>query len=90
MKRVLITGIDSFTGIYLKNCLIDAKYDVYGTSIRNSADNILICDIKNKQQIKDVLSQVKPDLIIYQEYLLQLMIKMMIFILSIQLEQLIC
>ncbi|OBW95294.1 GDP-mannose 4,6-dehydratase [Gallibacterium salpingitidis] len=65
MIKVLITGIDSFTGAYLKTCLTMAKYDVYGTSVKNISDKVSICDIKDKQQIKSVLEKVKPEFIIH-------------------------
>ena len=65
MKKVLITGIDSFTGIYLEKNLINAGYDVYGTSYSKENGNILKCDITNKNDIKRVLNSVKPNFIVH-------------------------
>jgi GDP-6-deoxy-D-talose 4-dehydrogenase len=36
MNRVLITGIDSFTGVHLSKYLEKAGYDIYGTSLIQS------------------------------------------------------
>lgn len=36
MNRVLITGIDSFTGVHLSKYLEKAGYDIYGTSLTKS------------------------------------------------------
>ena len=43
-KKVLITGIDGFTGKYLEKFLISKGYDVYGTVF---IDNILNGSITN-------------------------------------------
>lgn len=64
-KKVLITGIDSFTGIHLASYLSADGYDVYGTSLFKEADKKYICDITKKEDIKQVLSSVKPDFIIH-------------------------
>jgi nucleoside-diphosphate-sugar epimerase len=66
MKKVLITGIDGFTGVYLESLLKRADYDVYGTVFPKSAhDKHLYCDISDKQDILSALSAVKPDYVIH-------------------------
>lgn len=65
MKKVLITGIDSFTGIHLSAYLEKFGYEVYGTSLNSSADKKSMCDITDKNDILRVLSSVKPDYIIH-------------------------
>jgi len=66
MKKVLITGIDGFTGIYLEELLTKAGYDVYGLvypkSIRKTH---LACNIANLQEVVTVFQSVKPDYIIH-------------------------
>jgi GDP-6-deoxy-D-talose 4-dehydrogenase len=66
-KKVLITGIDGFTGKYLEKFLISKGYDVYGTVF---IDNILNkkhfqCDIRNKTEINSVIKMVSPDFILH-------------------------
>jgi len=61
--RVLITGIDGFTGRHLKNYLSD--YDVFGTSLLKSGDNVYKCDVTDEESVKQVLEKVKPDVIIH-------------------------
>lgn len=65
MKKVLITGIDGFTGIHLSSYLEKLGYDVYGTSLLKNADKKYKCDITNKDEIKDVLQKIQPDYFIH-------------------------
>lgn len=65
MKKVLITGIDSFTGIHLSSYLENSGYDVYGTSLNKSDKKKYICDITKKDDIVKVLNQIKPDYLIH-------------------------
>ena len=65
IQKVLITGIDSFTGKHLTSYLYEYGYEVYGTSLFKDGDKIYKCDITKKDDIKNVLSNVKPDFIIH-------------------------
>jgi len=66
MKKVLITGIDGFTGVYLENLLISAGYDVYGLSYPGSANKKhLVCNIADRRQLVAALGIVRPDFIIH-------------------------
>ncbi len=65
MKKVLITGIEGFTGKHLSPYLKKNGYDVYGTSLRYSDDKIYKCDITDEENILHVLKLVKPDFIIH-------------------------
>ena len=66
MKKVLITGIDGFTGVYLEDLLTKAGYDVYGLvypkSIRKTH---LVCNIAVLQEVVTVFKSVKPDYVIH-------------------------
>jgi nucleoside-diphosphate-sugar epimerase len=66
MKKVLITGIDGFTGVYLEDLLTKSGYDVYGLvypkSIRNTH---LVCNIAVLQEVVTVFKSVKPDYIVH-------------------------
>ncbi len=65
-KKVLITGINGFTGVHLESYLIKQGFDVYGIVISAPRqDNHLQCDIRKKNQIYSVISAVKPDYIIH-------------------------
>ena len=60
-KRVLITGLDSFTGRHLGRYLSGAGYQVFGTSRQSgNADNLWQCDIADADIIMQVLFD-EPD-----------------------------
>ncbi|WP_321311665.1 GDP-mannose 4,6-dehydratase [Halarcobacter sp.] len=65
MNKVLITGIDSFTGKYLSIFLEDKGYEIYGTSLSKSGDKKFICDITSKNDVLNVLKEVEPNFIIH-------------------------
>lgn len=65
MKKVLITGIDSFTGVHLTSYLEKSGYDVYGTSLSKSDVKKYKCDITKKEDILKTLDEVKPDFLIH-------------------------
>lgn len=62
--KLLITGIDGFTGRHLSSYLKDS-YEIYGTSLRKEGQNIFQCDITQKESIQKVLDYLKPDFIIH-------------------------
>jgi len=65
MKKVLITGIDSFTGNHLLSYLHSFAYDVYGTSLFSESEKRYKCDITDKNDVITVLKKVNPDFIIH-------------------------
>jgi GDP-6-deoxy-D-talose 4-dehydrogenase len=66
-NKVLITGIDSFTGRYMKSRLIDTGYEVYGTvhSLKRGFKNDLVCDISHKDKIDEIIKKVQPHFVIH-------------------------
>lgn len=64
-KKILITGIDSFTGKYLSEYLIQDGFDVYGTVLGTGSKKKFRCDITQKSQIVNTLQIVRPDYIIH-------------------------
>lgn len=58
MKKVLITGINSFTGKHLEKYLQKQDFEVVGTTSKT-------CDITNKQDIIKALNKFKPNFIIH-------------------------
>lgn len=65
MKKVLITGIDSFTGKHLSSHLQKAGYDVYGTSFFKADEKKYQCDITKKDEVQNVLKVVQPEYFIH-------------------------
>lgn len=63
-KKVLIIGIESFTGKHLSKYLLNNGFDIYGTSLHNiNSDYIYQCDISDKSSIKNIIEKIKPDYI---------------------------
>ena len=63
--KVLITGIDGFTGQHLNKYLLNKGYKVFGTSLKNEKENIFKCDITKKDEIQTVINKIKPNYIIH-------------------------
>lgn len=64
-KKILIFGIDSFTGSHLSTYLEIFGYDIYGTSFFYEDDKKYKCNITKKDELKRVLQNVNPDFIIH-------------------------
>lgn len=65
-NKVLITGINGFTGVYLEQYLTDQGFDVYGTVIdKAKQQNHIQCDITKKDQVDNVISSIMPDYVIH-------------------------
>ena len=66
MKKVLITGVNGFTGIHLEKYLLKNGYDVYGTVINEPrSEKYFRCDITKRNEIDAVLLLIKPDYVIH-------------------------
>ncbi|RJE71721.1 GDP-mannose 4,6-dehydratase [Reichenbachiella sp. MSK19-1] len=64
-SKILIIGIDSFTGGHLRVFFGERGYQVFGTSIHNTdTKNTFKVNILNSTEIHDVLVKVMPDYII--------------------------
>ncbi|WP_228447982.1 GDP-mannose 4,6-dehydratase [Sulfurospirillum diekertiae] len=65
-KKVLITGIDSFTGYHLKTHLKKQGYNVYGTVFSNGDEaETFTCNITNKENCLHVMRQIQPNFLIH-------------------------
>lgn len=65
-KRLLITGIESFTGKYIRDIFESHGYEVFGTVLgKASGDRIYTCDITQADQIDTVIAHVRPDTVIH-------------------------
>jgi nucleoside-diphosphate-sugar epimerase len=65
-SKVLIVGIEGFTGQHLDSYLSNRGYEVYGTTLdKPTKANCFKCDITDTDEICAVLQQIKPDYIIH-------------------------
>ena len=65
-KKVLITGIEGFTGYHLEKFFSDKGLEVYGTTLEAFPQkNYFQCDIRNYSEMESVILRVKPDYIIH-------------------------
>lgn len=65
MKKVLLTGVDGFTGKYVARELMEKGYQVVGLVHKNAGPDQVACDLTDKQAVKDCLSQVRPDYLLH-------------------------
>jgi len=65
-KKVLITGLEGFTGIYLENVLREKGYEVYGTSLMDSKKPyVFTCNITKSLEIETIVHDIQPDYVIH-------------------------
>ena len=65
-KKVLITGIDGFTGAHLEKRLLSNGYDVYGLTIADKKNkNYMTADLLDRESVKNALQKIKPHYIIH-------------------------
>jgi nucleoside-diphosphate-sugar epimerase len=64
-SKVLITGIDSFTGQHLSLYLKNRGYNIYGTSKVSGGNKVYKCDITIKEDVLNIIKDVKPDYLIH-------------------------
>ena len=57
-NRVLIIGIDSFTGVHLSSYLKNSGYNIFGTNRKS-------CDITKKEDIRKTIQEINPNYIIH-------------------------
>lgn len=66
MKKILITGIEGFTGGHLEKFFKEKNFDVYGTAFNeNSNEKHFTCDIRDRNKIESVVVDIEPDYIIH-------------------------
>lgn len=65
MRKILITGINGFTGHYLAEAFKAKGYEVYGLTqfVNRPGDGIYSCDLLDRQKLTTLISQLKPDLV---------------------------
>lgn len=66
VSRVLITGIDGFTGVYLEKLFLAKGLEVYGTVNEISQKkNHLFCDIRDKIALGKIVRDVSPNYVVH-------------------------
>lgn len=65
MKKILVTGIDGFTGKYVAEELRGRSYEVVGLVHSNPMAEQVACDLTDKQAVKQCIDSVKPDGVIH-------------------------
>lgn len=65
MRKILITGINGFTGFYLAEAFREKGYQVDGLAqfVNRPGDGIYSCDLLDKQKLSTLIGQLKPDLV---------------------------
>ena len=65
-NRVLITGINGFTGVHLERYLVEKGFDVYGTVINTPInEKHYQCDITKMNQVDTIIAELRPDYLIH-------------------------
>ncbi len=65
-NRILITGINGFTGMHLERYLVAKGLDVYGTVIDTPINSKHYqCDITQMDQIDTIIAELRPDYLIH-------------------------
>jgi len=66
MKKVLVTGIDGFTGKHLANALKLSGFKVVGLSDHNTdADDVFKCDLIDKENLQQVVAKIQPNYVVH-------------------------
>lgn len=65
-RRVLITGLEGFTGLYLKAELLNHGYDIFGTVFQTkvTTPQIYECDLGDTKRLTVLIKDIRPDYII--------------------------
>jgi len=69
--KVLISGIQGFTGRYLATEMAQAGYDVYGCALKPDAEGITgvckiyACDLADLAGLTQLMEIVRPDVVVH-------------------------
>ncbi|MGZ2369866.1 GDP-mannose 4,6-dehydratase [Ancylomarina sp. YFZ004] len=66
VSKVLITGIDGFTGVYLEKLFLNEGLQVYGTVNQISQNkNHFFCDIRDKVSLGKIVKEISPNYVVH-------------------------
>ena len=66
MKKVLVTGVDGFTGRHLDNALKLSGFRVIGLSDQSTdADDVFTCDLLDKENLQQVVAKIQPNYVVH-------------------------
>lgn len=63
--RVLITGVNGFTGVYAKRELLAAGYEVIGSVVGSAGPDEVALDITSLDNCRQVMASVRPDYLMH-------------------------
>lgn len=65
--KILITGINGFTGKYLRKYLTEKGFQVFGISnfLESPEKNIYHCDINNLTDLSQIIQKIQPEFVIH-------------------------
>lgn len=66
-KKVFITGINGFTGIYLSKYFSDKDYEVFGLANYDESENsnIFVCNLLDKDKLCGIIKEIQPSIVIH-------------------------
>ena len=66
-KKVFITGISGFTGIYLSKHFHALGYEVYGLTNKkeDESPSIFICNLLEKEKLAGIMNKIQPAIVIH-------------------------
>lgn len=64
-QTVLITGINSFTGKYLREELLSRNYIVWGMTNSTPSDNEVCADLSDLKSLRQMIAKIRPNYIIH-------------------------
>jgi nucleoside-diphosphate-sugar epimerase len=66
-KKIFITGIGGFTGIYLSKYFGTLGYEVYGLTNRKEEESssIFVCNLLEKEKLASIIKKIQPAIVIH-------------------------
>ncbi len=65
MHRVLVTGAGGFVGPHVRNALVEAGYEVWGSDRRTADAALLACDLTDAPAVEALVSRLRPDAVVH-------------------------
>lgn len=71
MSRILVTGVDGFTGRYLAELLARQDNEIVGISYNSISAPVAglsishVCDLANSSELNDIIADIRPDKVVH-------------------------